>query len=101
MTDAERKLWSRLRNNQLGVYFRRQVPVGKYVVDFVSIKVKLVIEVDGSQHYTDQGISNGAKKDDYLRAQDLTVLRFSNYDVLRNTDNVVDHIWEYIHKKQF
>lgn len=51
MTNAERKLWSLLRNNQVGVYFRRQVPFGPYILDFLLIKAKLVIELDGSQHY--------------------------------------------------
>jgi very-short-patch-repair endonuclease len=100
MTDAERKLWSRLRNNQLGFHFRRQVPVGTFVVDFISIKAKLVIEVDGSQHQTDEGIRSDARRDDELLAQGLRVLRFSNYDVLHNTDLVLEQIWSYIHKLQ-
>ena len=92
MTDAESKLWSRLRKNQLGVHFRRQVPVGKYVVDFISVKAKLVIEVDGSQHATIQGTNNDNARDMFLRKEGLTVLRFSNYDVLLNTDNVLNSI---------
>ena len=51
MAEAERKLWSLLRNNQLGVHFRRLVPFGPYILDFLAIKAQLAVELDGSQHY--------------------------------------------------
>ncbi len=64
MTDAERKLWSLLRGHQLDVKFRRQVPFGYYVVDFYCAKAKLIIELDGSQHYTNKGTQSDIKRDD-------------------------------------
>jgi very-short-patch-repair endonuclease len=66
MTEAERKLWALLRGNQLGVRFRRQVPFGSYVVDFYCPAAKLVVELDGSQHYTDNGRQEDEERDTYL-----------------------------------
>ena len=63
MTDAEHKLWRRIRNNQLGVKFRRQTVFDHYILDFYSVQSKLVIEVDGGQHYTDEGRANDNKRD--------------------------------------
>ena len=92
-TDAERKLWLILRNRQLsGVKFRRQFPVGKYVIDFYSSEYKLGIEADGGQHYEDKG-----KKQDELRTKELTkygvkIVRFSDLDILNNIDGVYEII---------
>lgn len=94
MIDAERKLWSRLRGGQRGFYFRRQTPVGDYVVDFVCLKEKLVVELDGGQHHTDEGMERDRRREEFLRSQGLRVLRFSNIDVLKNTDGVVEKIVE-------
>ena len=74
MTDAERRLWSRLRGEQLGVKFRRQHPVGPYVLDFACLNPKLAIEVDGSQHL--EQASYDARRDAWLAAQGFRVLRF-------------------------
>ena len=97
MTDAARKLWSRLRNNQVGVHFRREVPKGSYFCDFLSVSAKLVVEVDGSQHYTTKGLVHDKKRDDFLGKEGYTVLRFSDGDVLKNIDGVVETIYEHIH----
>ncbi|MCX6143381.1 MAG: endonuclease domain-containing protein [Ignavibacteriales bacterium] len=94
MTDAERKLWSLLRNNQLGVKFRRQVPYDLYILDFYCVKAKLVIEVDGSQHYTPEGRRRDKIRDADLRSDGLEVLRFINADVLTNSEGVVRMIFE-------
>ncbi|MBI1806824.1 MAG: endonuclease domain-containing protein [Ignavibacteria bacterium] len=96
MTDAGRRLWSRLRNNQLGVHFRREVPHGPYYCDFLCLSAKLVIEVDGSQHYTHEGHAHDEKRDAYLRDQGYTVFRFSDRDVLLNTEGVLQTIYEHI-----
>jgi very-short-patch-repair endonuclease len=99
MTEAERKLWRLLRHNQLGVHFRRQVPFGSYILDFFCFQVKLVIELNGSQHYyTKAGAVSDLKRDAYLKSQGLTVLRFNNKEFLRNPDAVVQAIYEYIQK---
>jgi very-short-patch-repair endonuclease len=92
MTEAERLLWSRLRGNQLGVHFRRQAAVGKFIVDFLSIRGRLVIELDGAQHYTEEGKENDRLRDDLLRKEGLTILRFENVEVLKSIDTVVSQI---------
>jgi len=94
MTDAERKLWSLLRNNRLGVKFRRQVPYGPYILDFYCVKARLVVELDGSQHYTPEGKRRDAKRDAYLRSDGLEVLRFLNDEVLSNEERVEQVIYE-------
>jgi len=90
MTDAEMKLWYHLRLDQLrGARFRRQVPLGPYIVDFVCHKARLVIEVDGGQHassHTDQ------TRTDWLESHGYRVLRFWNNDVLAETEAVVQKI---------
>ena len=94
MTDAEKKLWSLLRNNRLGAKFRRQVPYGPYILDFYCVKVRLVIELDGSQHYTSEGRKKDAIRDAYLRSDGLEVLRFTNYEMLSNDEGVEQAIYE-------
>ena len=99
MTAAERKLWSLLKNNQLGVRFRRQVPIGPYIADFLTLKPKLVVELDGGQHYQKTGATHDSKRDAFLRKQGLDVLRFSNRDVLTNPAGVWQVIDDFICKR--
>ena len=99
MTEAEVKIWSHLRGNNLGVKIRRQVPHGKYILDFFCARAKLGIELDGSQHYTEEGLLKDAERDSYLRAQDIEVLHITNGDALTNTDGVVELIYETIRKR--
>jgi very-short-patch-repair endonuclease len=89
MTDAEFELWKHLKNKQLGVRFRRQSPIGNYIVDFVSFEAKLVIEVDGGQHA--ESTKDGSR-DKYLKSQGFRVLRFWNNEVLGNIEGVLDKI---------
>ena len=96
MTEAEAKLWSRLRDKQIGYYFRRETPIGRYIVDFLCWKQRLVVEVDGSQHYTEKGRQYDRKRDQFLGQQGFRVLRFSSSEVLNNTDGVLNTILEYI-----
>jgi very-short-patch-repair endonuclease len=92
-TDAERCLWSRLRLKQLNGYqFYRQRVIGNYIVDFCSPAVKLVIEVDGSQHYSDNMVLKDKIRDKYLQDCGLKVLRFNDYEVLTNISGVVEKI---------
>jgi very-short-patch-repair endonuclease len=99
-TDAECKLWSILRNRQLsGVKFKRQFPIGRYILDFYSPEYKLGIEADGGQHYEDKG-----KKQDGLRTRELAkygvkIARFSDSDILNNIDGVYEIIQGVIEKK--
>jgi very-short-patch-repair endonuclease len=92
MTDAERKLWSRLRSEQLGVKFRRQHPFLCYVLDFVCLERKLVIEVDGSQHMEIR--QQDEARSIRLNEAGFVVLRFWNNEVLNETDAVVEKILE-------
>jgi len=98
MSDAEKKLWSKLRGSQLGFKFRRQVPYDRYVLDFYCHEVRLNVELDGSQHYTEEGKAHDAIRDRYLQQQGIEVVRFSNLDVLTNMDSVLDVIMERIKK---
>lgn len=90
MTDAEKKLWHRLRANQLGVKFRRQHPFENYVPDFVCIEKQLVIEVDGSEHI--DAIEHDDQRKKRLHAAGFHVLRFWNNEVLTETDGVLEGI---------
>jgi very-short-patch-repair endonuclease len=100
MTGAEARLWSHLRGKKLGVHFRKQAPFGPYILDFLSIKARLAVEVDGSQHYTEDGMKKDAKRDAYLRAHGLTVLHFSAYDTVRDVGGVVQEIWDKIREHE-
>ncbi|WP_244508074.1 endonuclease domain-containing protein [Mesorhizobium sp. ORS 3428] len=93
MTDAELKLWNELRAHRLmGLGFRRQFPIAGYIVDFACPEKKLIVEVDGSQH----GDAGHAEADEgrtkRLEQDGWTVLRFWNNDVIRDIDNVCQHI---------
>ena len=90
MTDAERHLWWRLRELDLpGIRFRRQSPIGPYIVDFACLSRKLIIEIDGGQHATAAGEGRDNKRTAWLEAQGFSVLRFWNTDVLTNPDGVL------------
>ena len=90
-TDVERYLWNYLRRNQLnGFKFRRQEPIGRYIVDFVNFKRKIVIEVDGGQHAIEK--AKDRKRDKWLMEQGFEVLRFWDNDVLRNIEGVLEVI---------
>jgi very-short-patch-repair endonuclease len=99
MTDAESKLWSRIRRKQIpGIQFYRQKVIGPYIVDFFCHKAKLVIEVDGGQHFEPAGLKMDEHRDEYLKNLGLNVLRFNNLDVLKNMDGVLRMIWEEVDK---
>ena len=95
MTDAEKLLWSRLRNKQiLGLQFYRQKPILNYIVDFYCPAANLVIECDGSQHYTEEGLEADRVRDHALAELGLRVLRFDNLQILKEIDGVVDFIYQ-------
>jgi very-short-patch-repair endonuclease len=88
-TKAEQIVWRAVRAHRLnGVGFRRQTPIGPYIVDFVSHSAKLVIELDGGQHYDDAHEAKDARRDGFLRSKGFRVLRFSNHDVMTNLEGV-------------
>ena len=86
-TPAERKLWSRIRNDQLGVTFRRQHAVGNYIPDFCSPKAKIIIELDGSQHLEQEAYDQERTK--YLESLGYKVIRFWNNEVTNDIDGVI------------
>jgi very-short-patch-repair endonuclease len=88
-TPAEKLLWQHLRNGQLNVKFRRQVPAGVYTVDFACIEKKLVIEVDGESHAESKRDETRTK---YLNSLGFEVIRFWNNEVLENIEGVVSAI---------
>ena len=91
MTDAERKLWSRLRMKQLaGVRFNTQYPIGPFICDFVARSKGLVIELDGGQHAAT--VSYDSMRTRYIEERGYRVLRFWNNDVLTNLDGVLSEI---------
>lgn len=86
-TPAERKLWAVIRNDQLGVSFRRQHAIGIYIPDFACIEKKLIIELDGSQHLEQEEYDKERTK--YLELQGYKVIRFWNSDVMNNIEGVI------------
>ena len=88
--EAELRLWRLLRARRLsGFEFRRQVPIGPYVVDFLCVSARLIVEADGSQH--GESIRD-ERRDADLAGQGWAVLRFWNHDILRNRESVIDTI---------
>ena len=95
MTKAELLLWKRLNNNQLGgIRFRRQHPIANYIVDFYCHSYKLVIEVDGDYHTSEDQMKHDKKRDLTLKNLGLSILRFTNQDVHQNIDQVITKIKE-------
>ena len=92
MTDAERLLWQHLRSRQLaGLKFRRQHPIGRYILDFVCLEAGLVIEVDGGQHGPQHSYDEARTA--WLGQRGYRVLRFWNNEVLTNPEGVRERIW--------
>ena len=97
MTDAEQRLWQSLRLRQFDGYeFRRQHPMGHYVVDFVCVEAKLVVEVDGGQHSERQDYD--ASRTEWLRQRGFRVVRFWNHEVMNNIEAVKAAIWEALYE---
>jgi very-short-patch-repair endonuclease len=92
MTTAERKLWSLVRRNQLGVHFRRQAPLGPFIVDFYCPAAKLVVELDGSHHDFREEKDYDKLREEHLKAAGLKVVRFKNHQILRDVANVLAEI---------
>ncbi|CAN5337789.1 hypothetical protein BH10PSE9_BH10PSE9_25230 [soil metagenome] len=90
MTDAERALWARIRANRLGVKFRQQMPIGKYVADFATQGARIVVELDGGQH--DPTREGERLRTAAIESAAYVVLRFWNNDVLGNIDGVLQEI---------
>ena len=98
MTDAERKLWFALRDRRFANFkFRRQVPIGQYIADFLCYATRVVIEVDGGQHAQSQ---HDARRDRWLEQNDFVVLRFWNNDVLSNLEGVLTYVLDVLRNRK-
>ncbi len=92
-TAAEELLWGELRNRQLGRWkFRRQHPIGRYIVDFVTIDGKLIVEVDGATHSTQAEVEHDEARTRELERSGFHVFRVSNSDIYKNLDGVLESI---------
>ena len=92
-TDAEILLWSRLRRKGIpGYRFRRQHPVGPYILDFACLRPRVAIELDGGQHYENPEYDR--RRDEYLKSQDFEILHFPNHQIFEDLDAVLDQIYE-------
>jgi very-short-patch-repair endonuclease len=93
LTKAERIIWYGLRAHRLdGAGFRRQTPIGPYIVDFVSHAAKLIVEIDGGQHFETGQEARDRRRDAFLAAKGFRVLRFNNHDVMTNRTGVLETI---------
>ena len=94
-TDAEMKLWSKIRSKQfLKLKFYRQFGIGGYIADFYCPKLKLAIEIDGGQHFTDEGRAYDKERENLFLALEIRTIRFSNVDTLKNIESVLEKIQE-------
>ena len=95
MTDAERKIWMYIREKQIkNLQFYRQKIIGNYIVDFYCPARKIIIEVDGGQHFEEEGLCQDKIRDKYLSSLGFKVLRFNNLEVLQNIEGVYQRISE-------
>jgi very-short-patch-repair endonuclease len=97
-TGAERAVWWILRNRHLGVKFRRQHTLGPFTLDFFCVELRLAIEIDGGQHYEDAGRRYDSERDLFLQDNGVRTLRFSNLEVLKETEGVAEAIWDEIQR---
>ncbi|MGN0225930.1 MAG: endonuclease domain-containing protein [Prevotella sp.] len=88
-TDAESILWGYLKSRQLGVVFRRQHIIGKFIADFSCVVLKLIIEIDGAYHQLPEQQVSDEERSQWLNSQGFTVIRFTNEEILSDIDNVI------------
>ncbi|MCA2721316.1 MAG: DUF559 domain-containing protein [Microcystis sp. M176S2] len=91
-TPAEAKLWQEIKGNQLGVKFRRQHPIGRYITDFYAREKGCIVEVDGDSHYRPDATVYDQERDTYLNSLGLNILRFNNQEIYHNLTGVLETI---------
>jgi very-short-patch-repair endonuclease len=89
-TNPEQKLWQKIRNQQLGIKFRRQQGIGRYIVDFYCAELNLVIEVDGDSHFTDDAIEYDLERNEFMKGLGIRILRFTNDQINQSLDEVLE-----------
>ncbi len=98
MTEPERHIWFGCLQNMVG-RFRKQRPIGRFIVDFYSASLRLVIEIDGDSHTTPEALAYDAERTVFLQAQGLTILRFTNHEVMQNLEGVHQTLMNWIQGK--
>jgi very-short-patch-repair endonuclease len=99
-TDAENILWFYLRNRRfLDLKFRRQYSAGSYFIDFYCPHLKLGIEIDGGQHFTPDGKKYDRKRSKYITGMQITIVRYTNHDIIKNIKSVLDDLTEKIKER--
>ncbi len=97
MTDAELKFWGIVRKKQIeNIQFLRQRPIGKYIVDFVSLSRKIIIEIDGSQHYEENHKLKDKQREIFLNKLGFSIIRFNDHEALTNIEGVRDELYQTI-----
>ena len=92
-TEAERRMWYFLRSRRFKeIKFRRQQPIGPYIIDFISFEQKIIIELDGSQHFKPKNLAYDLIRDKFFTDQGYKVLRFTNYELFENREEVFNAI---------
>ena len=98
-TEAEKILWQKLRNRQInGFKFFRQCSIGKYIADFYCSELRLVIELDGSQHYEENSLEYDNIREEFMKSLDIKTIRFNNLDVFKNLDEVMERVYDEVRK---
>ncbi|WP_425653069.1 endonuclease domain-containing protein [Vibrio campbellii] len=96
MPKPEEILWQRIRRKQLGVKFRRQHGIGRYIVDFYCPELNLVIEIDGDSHFSDEGKEKDTIRDAFMETLGIKVLRFTNEEVMKQTESVLERLFNLV-----
>ena len=98
-TEAEKILWQKLRNRQVeGFKFFRQCSIGKYIADFYCSELRLVIELDGSQHYEENSLEYDNIREEFMKSLDIKTIRFNNLDVFKSLDEVMERVYDEVRK---
>ena len=99
-TIHEKRLWNLLKNRQFhNLRFKRQAPIGEYIVDFVCPEIRLIIEIDGGQHNIPENIEYDNQRTNFLKNRGYHVIRFWNNDIYKNIDGVLKEIEKYLNNK--
>ncbi|AUV86828.1 endonuclease domain-containing protein [Vibrio campbellii] len=96
MPKPEEVLWQKIRRKQLGVKFRRQHGIGRYIVDFYCAELNLVIEIDGDSHFSDEGKEKDTIRDSFMETLGIKVLRFTNEEVMKQTESVLERLFNLV-----